>query len=92
MGWCLHPIWAVLKKKNFRYANLSALPLSYTPHFPNPRNIPDILMTLAKRIAYIICHLALVIFLHYPTLHKNQNLCCLPLISVSGSEKSRLCG
>jgi len=45
MGWCLHPIWGVLKKKNFRYANLSALPLSYTPHFPNPRNIPDDLAT-----------------------------------------------
>ena len=39
MGWCLHPIWGMLKKI-FRYANLSTLPLSYTPHFPNPRNIP----------------------------------------------------
>jgi len=31
------------EKKFFRYANLSALPLSYTPHFPNPRNIPGFL-------------------------------------------------
>ena len=31
MGWCLHPIWGGgAEKKNFRYANLSALPLSYT--------------------------------------------------------------
>jgi len=38
-------------------------------------------------------------FLHYLTLHKTENLCCLPLSSVTttvscvyGSEKSRLCG
>jgi len=49
MGWCLHPIWGGgggAEKKIFRYANLSALPLSYTPHFPNPRNIPGYYGTL----------------------------------------------
>ena len=40
MGWCLHPIWGVLKKK-FSLRELTPQPLSYTPHFPNPRNIPD---------------------------------------------------
>jgi len=42
MGWCLHPIWGGCWKKIFRYANLSALSLSYPPHFPNPRNIPGL--------------------------------------------------
>jgi len=32
MGWCLHPIWGVLKK-NFSLRELTPLPLSYTPTF-----------------------------------------------------------
>jgi len=45
--------------------------------------------TRSKRLAcYTICHLTLVMFLHYLTLHKSENLCCLPLNSVSGSEKN----
>ena len=41
--------------------------------------------------AYIICYFTLVMFLHYLILRKTtENLCCLHLSSVSGSEKNRL--
>ena len=40
------------EKKNFRYANLHPLPLSYTPHFPNPRNIP-----VTSTIPSVHCHI-----------------------------------
>jgi len=40
MGWCLHPIWGGAEKKIFATRTYHPLPLSYTPHFPNPRNIP----------------------------------------------------
>jgi len=49
-------------------------------------------MTLAiKRVHNFPPHLSYVFYTswHYT---KTENLCCLPLNSVSGSEKSRLCG
>ena len=47
MGWCLHPIWGVLKKIISHPPYLYLTP----PHFPNPRNIPGPLFCRLYRIS-----------------------------------------
>jgi len=42
--------------------------------------------------AHIMCHLTLVMFLHYLPLTKTEKLRCLPLNGVSGSERTAFGG